>query len=224
LVITAFRHPQNEYWIAATDPELPPTVVKKCTGDEDSTCAVSEELNLYAELGFLLVLLAFITRLGRINLPAAVLLISPTLGIGETFFNNHLDYFVVMGVCPNPAPPPALAQCPGDPPQYASASEYCKTLCRRVCAVTACSVPSLQQSLVDSCYENCACQTQGLSFNGICVGSSREPGLVFCYDTPGCPPSNGHYFTQGDLTSYSQIFGVPMNTCPLGQKNLINGY
>jgi hypothetical protein len=124
------------------------------------------------------------------------------------------------------SPPAAPAQCTSDPPQYVSVSNYCKTLCRRVCAVTECSTPFEQQDFVDACYDDCACQTEGLSFNGICVSGvgTPQPGLVFCYDTPGCPPNDGQYFTQGDITAYSQTFGVPMGTCPLGQANLIDGY
>jgi hypothetical protein len=126
-----------------------------------------------------------------------------------------------------PAQPtqPAPAECSSDPPQYASVSDYCKTLCRRVCAVTVCSTTFEQQDFVDACYDDCACQTEGLSFDGICVSGvgTPEPGLVFCYDAPGCPPTNGQYFSQADLTSYSQIFNVPFGTCPLGQANLIDG-
>lgn len=120
-------------------------------------------------------------------------------------------------------PPPG---CTSVPAAYTQASQYCQTLCARVCAVTVCLTDFLQQGLVDSCYEGCACETQGLSLGSTtCVASGTpQPGLVYCYTDPGCPPSNGHYFSQADVTAYDQIFNLPPNTCPLGATTMLTGY
>src|SRR5271154_4588623 len=89
--------------------------------------------------------------------------------------------------------------CAGVPAAYNESSQYCQSLCIEVCQVTLCTDTDLQQSLVDSCYEECACETQGLSLGStFCTGGIPAPGLVFCYTEPGCPPSDGAYFSQGD--------------------------
>jgi hypothetical protein len=114
---------------------------------------------------------------------------------------------------------PALPECTSDPAEYASVSDYCKTLCRRVCAVVECSTTFLDEDFVSACYDGCACETEGLSFDGICVSGvgTPRPGLVYCYDTPGCPPNDGHYYGQGDLA------GLAPGACPLGEANMITG-
>ena len=107
--------------------------------------------------------------------------------------------------------------CSTVPSAYTQASQYCRNLCVQVCEITLCTNNALQQSFVDSCYENCACETQGLSLGSThCSGGAAEPGLVFCYTAVGCPPSDGQYFTQADLNSGS-------NVCPNGATTMLTG-
>ena len=67
-------------------------------------------------------------------------------------------------------------------------------------------------------------ETQGLSLGStFCTPGTLQPGVVFCYTEPGCPPSDGQYFTQADIMSYDEIFNTPPNTCPNGATTLISG-
>ena len=92
-----------------------------------------------------------------------------------------------------------------------------KVFCAQVCEITLCSQEDLQQSLVDSCYETCACETQGLSLGSTYYTSGTlQPSIAFCYTQAGRPPSDGSYFTQADIAAYDEIFNLPPNTCPVG--------
>ena len=114
--------------------------------------------------------------------------------------------------------------CSTVPSTYMQTGQYCRNLCMQVCEITLCTDSALQQSFVDSCYEDCACMTQGLSLGGThCSGGAPEPGLVFCYTAVGCPPSDGQYFTQADLNSYDANFGTGPNVCPNGATTMLTG-
>lgn len=160
-----------------------------------------------------------------VGLPGGTTVIFPSVGSATPGVTVTQLVGTAGAACPTPTPPSLPSSCTAVPAEYTVVNQYCKTLCARVCAVTVCpsSEAFLQQSLVGACYDNCACMTQGLSLDGVCVPGPPQPGPVFCYTDPGCPPSSGQYYSQGDITAYSKIFGVPPGTCPLGQTTLLTG-
>jgi hypothetical protein len=158
-----------------------------------------------------------------VGLPGSITVAFPAVTSSTSGVTMTQTIGTVGAACSTP--PPVPSSCTAVPAEYNVVNQYCKNLCERVCAVTVCpsSEAFLQQSLVGACYDNCACMTQGISLDGVCVPGPPEPGPVFCYTDPGCPPSSGQYYSQADITAYSQIFGVPPGTCPLGQTTLITG-
>ena len=100
----------------------------------------------------------------------------PSVGFSTSGVTMTQTIGTVGAACSTP--PPLPSSCTTVPAEYTQVNQYCQNLCARVCAVTVCpsSKAFLQQSPVDSCYEDCACQTQGLSLNGVCVGGEWDQG------------------------------------------------
>jgi hypothetical protein len=144
----------------------------------------------------------------------------------KSLTDAHVTYFFnLLGDCAGTCFPSApTCTLNGPSPPFVLASQYCRTLCGRVChtAEICGGRPDLQQQLNDECYTTCTCKTQGLSLGGASCFNILDPtdGLTFCYANPGCP-SDGHYWSQAAVDFSTATDG---GRCPLDAPNGITGY
>jgi hypothetical protein len=94
MVVRHFQHPETEYWIS--EPDLPPSSIEKCMGDEDNSCMVSEDDMILAKLMYGLSTAALALVLAPDLPEISVALFHKVGGVFGEFSVAHSNYITYL--------------------------------------------------------------------------------------------------------------------------------